>query len=55
MLEQPMGRRDAKIAEEKLLTTLQSRFNQQYLCDIFTVDVEDKESASLIKCMPSAY
>ena len=37
------------------MTRIKSRFNLQYLCELFTVDVDDKETTSLIKCMPSSY
>ena len=34
---------------------IHQRFGIMYLRDLFTVDVEDKESSISIKCMPNSY
>ena len=34
---------------------LHHRFGISYLRDLFTVDVEDKESSVKVKCMPNSY
>jgi len=37
------------------MTKLQNRFNERYLNDIFTVDIEDDENSIKMKCMPNSY
>ena len=47
--------KDSKFIYNQLMMKIQNRFGVLYLRDLFTVDVEDKESSIKIKCMPNSY
>ena len=47
--------KDSKFIHEQFMMKLHNRFGVLYLRDLFTVDVEDKESSIKIKCMPNSY
>lgn len=49
------SKEDKRQADEQLMTKLQNRFNERYLNDIFTVDIQDTENSIKMKCMPSSY
>ena len=50
-----MGIKDQKFAHEQFMSKIHQRFGILYLRDLFTVDVDDKESSINIKCMPNSY
>ena len=47
--------KDAKFIHNSLMNKIHNRFSVLYLQDLFTVDVDDKESSIKIKGMPNSY